>query len=156
MSRASHRNTGKRRVNQVNENKQEFKAKEWDLSRCEDYMYRRKKSAKLNKVLDSLKNVRFSRRLSTLVTLFLSFSVKQWSHCFNQLLSFLFISLSFYLSVSSSFHQAFQAHFIERFKLISLDVSSLFLLDIKCFKLSSWHKAFQAHFIRRFKSISSC
>jgi len=40
MFRASHRNTDKR----------EFKAKERDLLRCEDYMYRRKRSAKLNKV----------------------------------------------------------------------------------------------------------
>ncbi len=70
----------------------------------------------------------FSRRLSTLVTLSSFSSVKQWSHCFNQLLSFLFILLSFYLSVSSSFHQAFQAHFIRRFK-----------------SISSWHRVFQAH-----------
>ncbi len=57
---------------QVNEDdksdKWEFKAKERNLSRCKNYMYRRKKSAKLNKVLGSLKNARFSRRLSTLVT----------------------------------------------------------------------------------------
>ncbi len=50
----------------------------------------------------------------------------------------------------------FLVHFViilfERFKLISSDVSSLFLLDIECFKLirrfksiSSWHRAFQAH-----------
>ncbi len=70
----------------------------------------------------------FSRRLSTLVTLSSFSSVKQWFHCFNQLLSFLFISLSFYLSISSSFHRAFQAHFIRRFKFIS-----------------SWHRVFQAH-----------
>ena len=70
----------------------------------------------------------FSRRLSTLVTLSSFSSVKQWSHCFNQLLSFLFVSLSFYLSVSSSFHWVFQAYFIRCFKFIS-----------------SWHKVFQAH-----------
>ncbi len=70
----------------------------------------------------------FSRRLSTLVTLLSFSSVKQWSHCFNQLLSFLSISLSFYLSVSSSFHRAFQAHFIRHFK-----------------SISSWHRVFQAH-----------
>jgi len=43
----------------------------------------------------------------------------------------------------------FLVHFVtvlfERFKLISSDVSSLFLLDIECFKL-----------IRRFKPIFSC
>ncbi len=48
--------------------KQEFKAKKQDLLRCENYMYRRKKSAKLDKVLNSLKNTHFSSRLSTLVT----------------------------------------------------------------------------------------
>ncbi len=135
MSKASHRNT----------DKWEFKAKERDLSRCKNYMYRRKKSIKLDKVLNLLKNARFSRRLSTLVTLLFLSSVKQWSHYFNQLLSFLFVSLSFYLSVLSSFHWAFQAHFIRRFKSISSwhikehfklilsDVSSLFLLDIWCY-----------------------
>ncbi len=81
--------------------------------------------------------MRFSRRLSTLVTLPSLSSAKQWLHCFNQLLSFLFISLPFYLSVSSSFHRAFQARFIECFKLISSDVSSLFLLNIERFKLIS-------------------
>ncbi len=111
-------------------------------------MYRRKKSAKLDRILDSLKNARFSRRLSTLVTLLSSLQSS------NDLIA----SISFFLSCS--FHYrfiwAFQAHFIEHFKLISSDVSSLFLLDIEHFKLSSWHRAFQAYFIRRFKPISSC
>ncbi len=39
--------------------KREFKAKEQDLSRCEDYMYRRKKSAKLDRILGSLKEHAF-------------------------------------------------------------------------------------------------
>ncbi len=38
MSRASHKDTDKRKVNQINESKWKFKAKERDLSRCEDYI----------------------------------------------------------------------------------------------------------------------
>ncbi len=45
-----------------------------------------------------------------------------------QLVSFLFISLSFYSNVSSLFLLVI----IKHFKLISSDVSSLFLLDIWC------------------------
>jgi len=68
MPRASHRGTGKRRVNQVNEGKRGFKAKERGLSRCKGYMYRRKESAKPDRALGSLKDARSSRRLGTLVT----------------------------------------------------------------------------------------
>ncbi len=83
--------------------------------RCKDYMYREKKSAKLDKVLDLLKNVHFSRRLSMLVTLLSSLS---------QAMILLLQSASFFI-----------VHFIKRFKLISSGVSSLFLLVIEHFKL---------------------
>ncbi len=125
MSRASHRD----QVNQADESgKWEFKAKERDLRRCEDYMYREKKSAKLDRVLGSLQSARAEHARN--ITFF--------SQSSNDLIA----SISFFLSCS--FHRAFQAHFIKRLKLISSGVSSLFLLDIERFKL-----------IRRFKPISS-
>ncbi len=43
----------------VNRGKRGFKAKEQGLSRCEGYMYRRKRSAKLDRALGSLKGRAF-------------------------------------------------------------------------------------------------
>ncbi len=75
--------------------------------RCKDYMYREKWSAKLNKVLASLKE---------------HVSQKKTEHACNitflsQLSNDLIALISFFLSCS--FHWAFQAHFIKRFKSIS-------------------------------------
>ncbi len=62
MSRASHKD----QINQADESgKWEFKAKERDLRRCEDYMYREKKSAKLDRVLDSLQSARAEHARNT-------------------------------------------------------------------------------------------
>ncbi len=54
MSRASHRNTDKRRVNQVNENSK-LKSKIYEMQR----LYVQRKSAKLDRILDSLKEYMF-------------------------------------------------------------------------------------------------
>ncbi len=52
MLKASYKDTCKR-------NEREFKAKKQGLLRCEGYLYRKKISVKLNKVLDSLKKRAF-------------------------------------------------------------------------------------------------
>ncbi len=64
MPRASHKGTSKpdkrgKRGKRDKRGKREFKAKEQDLSRCEGYMYRRKGSAKLDRILGSLKERAF-------------------------------------------------------------------------------------------------
>ncbi len=103
MSRASHRDTCKSDDIRVNENS---KLKS-EIYECEDYMYREKRSAKLDRVLASLKE---------------HVSQKKTEHArnitfFSQSSNDLIASISFFLSCS--FHWAFQAHFIRRFKPIS-------------------------------------